>query len=183
MVWGQCQGKGFWCYLFSIEALGVLAWIAFALTMLGIGIAIFQVRQAVKAAKDASTAAQSAERTTRQLSYHIDGVNLAYLSAQMNTIMHLIRNVECDLANVMFAPIKRSIRLYIVEKQLDKETKEALNRVIGKLETQMEWGRTSNVKFNPHNANRHVDELLSKLTEWESDTAVNNRRELSNENA
>lgn len=175
MKWTECAAHGPLCYSISNEALGAVTWVASVLTLIGLGVAIFQ-------SKKARSAAEATSQAVSSLQIHVDGVNLAYLSAQMNTVMHLVRKNDYEMAHILFAPIKRSLRLFANSKGLDLTATESLRRTIGKIDVQLEWGRTSHQKFSLISTNRHLDDLLSQLTQWESLTSNSRRQEIENEN-
>ncbi|WP_411034306.1 hypothetical protein [Shinella sp. BYT-45] len=171
-----CQPFDLVCYALSPEALGALTWVGFIATAIGLLIAISQIMSVKKSAEKATAAIE-------RLSTHIDGVNLAYVSAQMNTITHLVQNQDYSLAQITFTPIKRTIRLHANSKGLDLDTLDALNRTIGKIDKQIEWGRVGHSKYSQVTANKLIDDLLSQLTLWESTASDKNRKEIQNENA
>lgn len=176
MTWAQCVPGNHFCFVTSDETLGVLAWVGTILTLVGLAVAIIQSRKA-------QTAAEAASGAVSKLQVHVDSVNLAYLSAQMNTVMHLVRKQDYEMAQIVFAPIKRSIRLYANANGIEELSIEALRRTMGKIDIQLEWGRTSHTKFSSMSAHKHLDDLLSRLADWESVISDVRRTEISSENA
>lgn len=172
MTWIECTSKGILCYLISYETLGILAWVAAFFTLIGLLVAI---NQSVKARR----AAESASRAAGNLQIHVDAVNLAYLSAQLNTVMHLVGKDDCELAYILFGPIKRSIRIYAYSNFGDGDIAEELRRGLGVIDSHLEWGRTGNEKFNSVNMNRRIDQILALLARWESGINANLHQEIA----
>ncbi len=167
----ECLDGDKLCYLMSTEVLGFLNWFVSAVTITGFFFTIWQLFKI-------KTATQSAQSAINQIKTHVDGVNLAYVNAQINAILLLIKNNDFSVAQILFTPIKRSIRLHANEKKIDIIASEQLNRTFAKIDHHISWGAENSTKFNNNTLHRTIDELLSIVTSWESETLENNRKEV-----
>ncbi|MBD9445739.1 MULTISPECIES: hypothetical protein [unclassified Rhizobium] len=171
-----CKQYDIACLALADETLGVLGWVGFVLGVLGLGVTIWQLLKL-------KSASEHVKHAVDRLSAHVDSVNLAYLSAQMNTITHLVQRGDYGLAQVVFIPIKRTLRLHANSRDLDADSLDSLKRTLGKIDKQIEWGRISHPKFSQTAANRLIDDLLSEVTLWESAVSGKSRKEIQIENA
>ncbi|MEQ8446689.1 MAG: hypothetical protein RIB57_12455 [Pelagibacterium sp.] len=162
MSWADCSEWEFFCYLASVEGTVAATWFGLIVTILGLSIALVQIAKARSAAEAANAAVSG-------LKVHLDGVNLAYVSGQLNTIIVATRSNEFALAQSLFSPIKRSLRLQVRVMQDGLIDLGVINRMIASVDRHLEWGRSGGPKFSHSVMHRSLDELLDIVTGWEGD--------------
>lgn len=145
------------------------------MTLVGLAIALWQLAKVRDAAESAATAIGS-------LKAHLDGVNLAYVSAQLNTISIVARASDFVLAQSLFSPIKRSLRLQAHTLNLTNLELDDLNRTIGLIDKHLEWGRAGMQKYSATTTHRSLDDLLGLVTAWEGQMERTARAENSSAN-
>jgi hypothetical protein len=175
MIEDWCDASELLCFFLSSGPLAVLAWVSFLVTSGGLALALCQISKVSKAANAAANAISD-------LKLHIDGVNLAYVNAQLNTISIVARSSDYVLAQSLFSPLKRSVRLQAHAMGTSQLDLDGLNRVMGAIDKHLEWGRGGAAKYSAHVLQRSIDELVATVTSWEAQIEHVARTEKSIEN-
>jgi len=174
MSLASCNDFDLNCYALSEAVLGYLNWLGFLIGAIGLGVALYQIFK-IRSASDA------VKLSIGRLTNHVDSVNLAYLSAQIAGIIHIVQANNLALAENAFAPIKRSLRLYAKSIALDTTEEAAVNRTVARIDKQIQWGVAADPKFDAAKTKRYIDDLLSKITEWEGKSATRNKEGIIDE--
>lgn len=170
-----CQNNALHCFLVSPTSLAYLSWVSFFITFIGLVVAIWQINKV-------KNSADRARDTVEKLSYHVDGVNLAYINAQMGSINHLIHTGDYNLAEIAFMNIKRSIRLQAKALSIEEQGADDMKRAIGRISKQLQWGIAGSPSFDANKAKRYVDDLIGLVTDWEANVAQKSKMGIVNEN-
>ena len=175
MKLSMCSGGDLLCYATSNEVMAALAWLGMLLTIGGFGLALWQLHGVAKATTAAATAIAG-------LKTHLDGVNLAYVSAQLSTIAIVVRSSDFVLAQSLFSPIKRSVRLQAHAMNTAQIELDSINRAMGTIDKHLEWGRSNGPKYSAILVQRSLDDLLGMVTAWEGAVEKLARTERPDEN-
>lgn len=138
----------------------VVTWVGTILTVGGVLFTFLQSRAARQSAN-------RAESAVSRLKVHIDTANVAYASAQLNTFSQMVRSRHFDVGIAFFDPIKRSLRLQSQADPSHIAEVETVNRAIGTIEKQLNWGLTGDEKYKEVRIFNAIRGLMQTATNWE----------------
>ncbi len=175
MKLSEC-GTGAWsCILISEEVIGWLAWVSSIVGFIAFAITLYQIFQI-------RSSTRKAEAALEKVGTHVDGINLAYISSQLDSVKDYVRSNRHEAAGAVFSPMIRTIRLHGAARAMTADDQAELNRAIDRANNQISWAISSDSKYKPNLAIRYVEALLAIVTSWESDLVSKNRKEISDEN-
>ena len=176
MKLAECGAYAWSCILISDEIIGWLSWGSTVIGVIAFSITLYQIFQIKSSAKKAEAALQ-------KVGTHVDGINLAYISSQLDSVKDYVRSSRHEAAGAVFSPMVRTIRLHGAARSMTEIERAELNRAIDRANHQISLAIDSDPKYKQILAIRYAEALLAIVTTWESDLVSKNREEISSENA